>query len=84
MRVSERSREESRTEHRGWGKQVCLRTAEFGLAGMGEVREEGQEVRSGSQEGQPTTDLLSMSRRMGFILRAMGSHRRLLSRRVAH
>lgn len=43
--MSERGSLESRTEQRGWGKQVCLRTAEFGLAGMGQVREEGQEVR---------------------------------------
>lgn len=56
--MSERGSLESRTEQRGWGKQVCLRTAEFGLAGMGQVREEGQEVRPGSQEGQPTTGLL--------------------------
>lgn len=72
-----RGREESGTEHRGWGKRVCLRTAQPGLAGMGEAREKGKEVRSGGQEGQPTTGLPSMSRRMGFILRAMGSHRRL-------
>lgn len=56
--MSERGRLESGTEQRGWGKQVCLRTAEFGLAGMGQVREEGQEVRPGSQEGQLTTRLL--------------------------
>ena len=50
---------------------------------MGEEREEGRETK-GKKSGNPAHySPVSMLRRTAFLLRAMGSHGRLLSREVA-
>lgn len=50
---------------------MCLGTAEFGLAGMGEGEEGAWRWKMSGR--QPPTGLTSMSGSVGFLLRAMGA-----------